>query len=1140
MNVAFGQRLSEIVTDSAAMSEPSKTSTQSVPVAEIVYQSKLAYAERLSKAKMDIEKSFHATAMVKIQTISEVRNEILHVLTENRHNVYKQMKDTFARQYRFGLLNQGLGGISKTATTALMHNIVERCSLSEMYRNHISQLRLKLALKEESIRELQQDLANKNLQHQLPEVALQLAAVIERKSEKSGKLVSIISDLLINNFKDTKRWNDDTKSLFAIILDYGGPALLKIIKEQIGGPSLQTCYATARSEIPTPTKLEEGIFEKAASFYDHIGYKGPFILAIDATAILPSLRVKGNKVIGVSSEEDVFVHTAQDIIEVTRSKTTEKARLANAFVLTPVQKHVPSYVLAISPVVKGQDFTTVRNWFTSVLNYGGRHNLPVIGIGADGDSKFRKFFMEEFLTKPGNNRTISIPHRGFDFQSVVKDIDGVPVPTLMFPDWKHLIKKWHNQILNVRRILVLGKGFVMVEELMQLYETKKLESGLWKSDIFVRDRQNVDAALRILQPQVRKCLKEKDSERTEALRTYLKVGNNMLRAFTEENMSIKERSKFAWSAVCFVRLWKAWIEKSAYPVESSFISLQTYNDMIIAGHSLILSMKVFSEYYPDLPFHPSTFGSDSCERLFSTCRGFYRGKTNLCMLDLLQICGRIVKLEELRKRKTPEETAASWPASVDDEILSGIVEAEREVIKTMETLGMLPLLTSSNILRASENGDIIYINPGMETTLVDISFEPEENECMTADELLDLDNDILCSTAETNEQCYSHSLTDLAASSAQAAHVARGTDETIEDDDDPNNCNFFQAGTCKYADATFKPPSTTHWIGCEFPECGRWFHESCLGLKFASDSERQRYAFVCKSHDNINGLDMFSDRVTASVSDKCMQVEDEELIEGSVASKTARRSTYNAETSTEQPLPPNYVEYEGNFYHIANFLSLQQGKVYNPSTSRMARWMAVARNDFYERVEAIVNPKKTTNGLYLNDISAFWVPGIGVKCGQILCLVRKTSAKSAVPVFEWKKQSNGRDKVSACFKVLSHTKKGNGKWLLSETSEVMWSECNTHLVTFNDPLERRNCPLEVNAEALEAMLPQLEKAEEERLQKEEVFKKQETEKKKMGPPEDMTVRLLKEVLDELNITYRSSEKKADLIEKSSSCSRKFT
>jgi len=72
--------------------------------------------------------------------------------------------------------------------------------------------------------------------------------------------------------------------------------------------------------------------------------------------------------------------------------------------------------------------------------------------------------------------------------------------------------------------------------------------------------------------------------------------------------------------------------------------------------------------------------------------------------------------------------------------------------------------------------------------------------------------------------------------------------------------------------------------------------------------------------------------------------------------------------------------------------------------------MAVATSDFYNRVEAIVNPKKTTNGLYVNDISAFWVPGIGLKCGQVLRLLRKTYAKSAVPVFEWKRENNVREK----------------------------------------------------------------------------------------------------------------------------------
>lgn len=35
----------------------------------------------------------------------------------------------------------------------------------------------------------------------------------------------------------------------------------------------------------------------------------------------------------------------------------------------------------------------------------------------------------------------------------------------------------------------------------------------------------------------------------------------------------------------------------------------------------------------------------------------------------------------------------------------------------------------------------------------------------------------------------------------------------------------------------------------------------------------------------------------------------------------------------------------------------------------------------------------------------------------------------------------------------------------------------------------------------------------------------------MGEPEDMSIRLLKEVLDDLNVTYKASEKKRDLIAK---------
>lgn len=161
------------------------------------------------------------------------------------------------------------------------------------------------------------------------------------------------------------------------------------------------------------------MFSKAALFYDSIGYKGPFVLAIDATTILPCLRVKGKRLIGIAVE-DVFVCTAQDIIDITKDETKEKAKLANAFVLTPLQEHVPSLVLVVSPVVKGQDSSTVREWFRITLNMGAKEHLHILSVGIDGDSKFRKYYLEEFFKRPNRlNEVVSVQHQGFNFFSQI-------------------------------------------------------------------------------------------------------------------------------------------------------------------------------------------------------------------------------------------------------------------------------------------------------------------------------------------------------------------------------------------------------------------------------------------------------------------------------------------------------------------------------------------------------------------------------------------------------------------------------------------------------------------------------------------------------------------------------------------------
>ncbi|CAH3045948.1 unnamed protein product [Porites lobata] len=293
MNRAFGQRLSEMMMTESPLRDQQDNSKQRVSVEEIVYNEKFVYMNRLSEARIETEKLLHSSDLSKVQKKSHMEREISNMLMESRDNT-QRVRDSFGSSSRLDI-----------ATSCIQH-IAEKASLSELYRKKIAELRLQLSVKEDVICALQHDLKSKCLKQQLPEIALQLAAVVERKDQKNTEFISIVSDLLAHNINEKKCWNDDTKSLFAIILDYGGLALLKIIREKIGGPSLQTAYATARRKVPIATKLTEDQFGIAASFYQRVGYTGPFVLAIDATAISPCLRVRGNRIVGIASEEDIL------------------------------------------------------------------------------------------------------------------------------------------------------------------------------------------------------------------------------------------------------------------------------------------------------------------------------------------------------------------------------------------------------------------------------------------------------------------------------------------------------------------------------------------------------------------------------------------------------------------------------------------------------------------------------------------------------------------------------------------------------------------------------------------------------------------------------------------------------------------
>lgn len=54
---------------------------------------------------------------------------------------------------------------------------------------------------------------------------------------------------------------------------------------------------------------------------------------------------------------------------------------------------------------------------------GAKEHLQIIGIGADGDAKLRKYYLEEFLERPDRlNEVVSVQHQGFNFSSQIKNV----------------------------------------------------------------------------------------------------------------------------------------------------------------------------------------------------------------------------------------------------------------------------------------------------------------------------------------------------------------------------------------------------------------------------------------------------------------------------------------------------------------------------------------------------------------------------------------------------------------------------------------------------------------------------------------------------------------------------------------------
>ena len=150
-------------------------------------------------------------------------------------------------------------------------------------------------------------------------------------------------------------------------------------------------------------------------------------------------------------------------------------------------------------------------------------------------------------------------------------------------------------------------------------------------------------------------------------------------------------------------------------------------------------MLIVATYFPDVPFCPWFFGSDSCEVLFSYICAFTKGKNNLSFLEMLDITGRVIRLMEIKHKgrinKVVKVLEVSWPTNLQQEIVEGMKTANKEVLKKMEGIGMIPGLRAANVVFQNQRtGDLFLLNSATTAFVSETSIFSDEQNIAAFDE----------------------------------------------------------------------------------------------------------------------------------------------------------------------------------------------------------------------------------------------------------------------------------------------------------------------------------------------------------------------------------------------------------------------
>ena len=94
---------------------------------------------------------------------------------------------------------------------------------------------------------------------------------------------------------------------------------------------------------------------------------------------------------------------------------------------------IPSFTLVVQPVIKGETADTVDTWMRNSRAWAGESGINILGLGADEDSKIRKYFHIRCHGAGNKEHGLSLEAPDFTFLASLEKINNDHhIPELIF------------------------------------------------------------------------------------------------------------------------------------------------------------------------------------------------------------------------------------------------------------------------------------------------------------------------------------------------------------------------------------------------------------------------------------------------------------------------------------------------------------------------------------------------------------------------------------------------------------------------------------------------------------------------------------------------------------------------------------